>query len=46
MKKKLSIQDFAEFIEQRDGLSRTEAENFVRAFFEVVEQGLEEDKYV
>lgn len=46
MKKKLGIQDFADFIVQRDGLSRTEAETFVRAFFDVIEQGLEEDKFV
>ena len=46
MKRKLGIQDFAEIIEQREGISRTEAENFVRAFFDVVEQGLEEDKFV
>lgn len=46
MKKKLGIQDFADFIVQREGFSRTEAETFVRAFFDVIEQGLEEDKFV
>lgn len=46
MKRKLGIQDFADFIVQREGISRTEAETFVRAFFDVIEQGLEEDKFV
>lgn len=46
MKKKLGIQDFADYIVQREDISHTEAETFVRAFFDVVEQGLEEDKLV
>lgn len=46
MKRKLGIQDFADIIEQREGISHSEAENFVRTFFDVVEQGLEEEKFV
>ncbi len=46
MKKKLSIQDIANHLAQIDDVSKKDADAFVRAFFEVVEEGLHEDNYV
>lgn len=46
MKKKLLLQDFSDALVRNEGISKKEADTFVRAFFEVVEQGLLEDKYV
>ena len=46
MKKKLLLQDIVDCIAQHEDLSLEEADAFVRAFFDVVEQGLQEDKIV
>ncbi|MGM9688748.1 MAG: HU family DNA-binding protein [Alloprevotella sp.] len=46
MKKKLLLQDFADLLAQNGHASKKEAESFVRAFFDVIEQGLTEDKFV
>ena len=46
MKKKLLLQDIVDFIAQHEGLNPDEADAFVRAFFDIVEQGLQEDKIV
>lgn len=46
MKKKLSIQDIANHLVQNEDISKKDAEDFVRAFFEVVEEGLHEDNFV
>lgn len=46
MKKKLVLQDFAEAIATSEGVDVQEAERFLHAFFDVIEQGLEADKYV
>lgn len=46
MKKKLLPSDYSDFLAKREHLSKKEAEAFVRAFFEVVEQGLLEDRFV
>ena len=46
MKKKLLLQDFADLLVQNGHASKKEAESFVRTFFDVIEQGLSEDKFV
>ena len=46
MKKKITTTELASFIAQREGTSKSSAEAFVRKFFEVIERGLLEDKYV
>lgn len=46
MKKKLLLQDFADLLVQNGHASKKEAESFVRAFFDVIERGLSEDKFV
>lgn len=46
MKRKLSLQDFTEFLIQRENLDRKSADAFVRAFFDVIEEGLYEDRFV
>ena len=46
MKKKLTLQDFADYIAQSEGVDKTTAETFVRAFFDIIEEGLIDDKFV
>lgn len=46
MKKKLSLQDFAEILVQREDIDRKAADAFVRSFFDIIEQGLQTDKFV
>lgn len=46
MEKKLSLQDISERLSVRENVSRKDAETFTRTFFEVIEQGLTEDKFV
>ncbi len=46
MKQKLTLSDFANLLSQREGVGRREAELFVRAFFDLIENGLEQDKLV
>ncbi len=46
MKKKLLLQDLAAQLATGSGLTRKESESFARAFFEVIESGLLEDKFV
>lgn len=46
MKKKLGLQDFADYIAQHEGVDRKTADAFVRSFFDVIEQGLSNDKLV
>ena len=46
MKKKITTTELANYIAQREGTSKSSAEAFVRKFFEVIERGLMEDKYV
>ena len=46
MKKKLTLQDFADYIAQNEGVDKTTAEAFVRAFFDIIEEGLIDDKFV
>ncbi len=46
MKKKLSTQDIAYHLALNADTSKKDADAFVRAFFEVVEEGLREDNFV
>ena len=46
MKKKLTLQDFADYIAQSEGVDKTTAETFVGAFFDIIEEGLIDDKFV
>ena len=46
MKKKISTSELAEYIAMHEGTSKSSAEAFVRKFFDVIENGLLEDKYV
>lgn len=46
MKKKLLLQDISDYIAQQEGISKKDADTFVRAFFEVIEQGLLEENFV
>ena len=46
MDNKILLQDIADFLCHRSGITKREAEQFVRAFFEVIQQGLERDQYV
>lgn len=46
MDNKILLQDITEFLCRRSGITKREAEQFVRSFFEVIQQGLERDQYV
>lgn len=46
MKKKLSLQDFSEILAQRENIDRKAADAFARSFFDIIEQGLQTDKFV
>jgi len=46
MKRKLLPQDLADFLASHEGIAHRDAENFVRAFFEVIEAGLTAEKFV
>ena len=46
MDNKILLQDITEFLCQRSGVTKREAEQFVRSFFDVIQQGLERDQYV
>lgn len=46
MDNKILLQDIADFLCHRSGITKRESEQFVRAFFEVIQQGLERDQYV
>ena len=46
MDNKILLQDIADFLCYRSGITKRDAEQFVRAFFEVIQQGLERDQYV
>lgn len=45
MNLKLTLQDIADRIAARENLSKKDADNFVRALFEVVQEGLSEDRF-
>ena len=46
MKKKILLQELAEHFAAREGLTKKKAELFVRTFFDLIEQGIFEDKFV
>lgn len=46
MNEKRNIQNLIDLLAQRQGTSPQETEKFVRAFFALIEEGLERDKYV
>lgn len=46
MKKKLLLQDISDLLVQLGHAGKKDADNFVRAFFDIVEQGLLEDQFV
>ena len=46
MNEKLNIQNLIDLFVQKQGASQKEAEEFVRAFFSLIEEGLERDRYV
>lgn len=46
MRKRLFLQDLADYLAGHEGIARRDAETFVRAFFDVVEEGLIEEKFV
>ena len=46
MDNKILLQDIADFLSRRSGITKREAEQFVRSFFDVIQQGLERDQYV
>ena len=46
MSRKLLPSDFIEFIAHQQGITKKKSEAFVRAFFEVIEEGLRNDSFV
>lgn len=46
MKRKITLQDLADYLVQHEGASREEATAFVQAYFAVAEEGLLDDKFV
>lgn len=46
MNEKLNIQDFIDLLAEKHGMSKKNADNFVKEFFLLIEESLEKDKYV
>lgn len=46
MNEKLSIQDLITLFAERQGMNKKDADWFVKEFFQLIEQGLENDQYV
>lgn len=46
MNEKLNIQDLIDMLAEKHGMDKKDADNFVKEFFQLVEQSLEKDKYV
>lgn len=46
MENKLSLQELAERLARKENVAKKDAETFSRTFFEIIEQGLTEDKFV
>lgn len=46
MSERLNTQDLIELLIERQGLERKQAENFIKEFFTLIEEGLEKDKSV
>lgn len=46
MEQKLLLQDLANLLAEKEGISKRQAETFVRAFFDITEEALLQDNYV
>lgn len=46
MKQKLLLSDFAQWLSEKEGISKKEAQTFLRTLFQIVEQGLTDDQFV
>lgn len=46
MEKKLQLQDLIDIIADKEKLTKKKSEIFIRTFFDVISQGLEQDKFV
>ena len=46
MNEKLNIQNLIEMLAEKHGMDKTDAESFVKEFFQLFEESLESDKYV
>lgn len=46
MNEKLNIQDLIDLLAEKHGMSRKNADSFVKEFFLLIEESLEKDKYV
>lgn len=46
MSERLNTQDLIDLLIKRQGLEKKEAENFVKEFFALIEEGLEKDRFV
>ena len=46
MNEKLNIQDLIDLLAEKHGMSRKNADSFVKEFFQLIEEALEKDKYV
>lgn len=46
MNEKLNIQDLIDLLAEKHGMSKKDADNFVKEFFLLIEESLEKDKYV
>lgn len=46
MNEKLNIQNLIELLAEKHGMNKLDAENFVKEFFQLIEESLENDKYV
>ena len=46
MNEKLNIQDLSAWLVSENGLSKEEADKFIKEFFQVIEDALEREKYV
>lgn len=46
MNEKLNIQDLIDMLAAKHGMNKKDADSFVRVFFQLIEESLEQDKYV
>lgn len=46
MNEKLNIQDLVDLLAEKHGMSKKNADSFVKEFFQLIEESLEKDKYV
>ena len=45
MNEKLNIQNLIELLAEKHGMDKADAESFVKEFFQLIEESLENDKY-